>query len=107
MEWSRQEGIFDLISYLLNLVSFRWSLRVCRLEHAGHLETKKNRQLGEKQKKIRTQFLSWLRSSVVRVSDRISEDPGSTPNGAALCSFRLIQLSVHICRKEKKRSLLR
>ena len=26
----------------LNLASFRWSLRVCRLKHAGHLVVKKN-----------------------------------------------------------------
>ena len=50
----------------------------------------------------------WLRSAVVRASDRQSEDPISIPGGAALCFFRLIQLSVHICRIEKKeRSLIR
>ena len=35
----------------LNPASIRWSLRVCRLEHAGHLfqVVKKNWQLGERQ----------------------------------------------------------
>ena len=42
--------------------------------------------------------------SVVRTSERLSEDPGSIPGGAALCFFfRLIQLSVHICRIEKRK----
>ena len=37
------------------------------------------------------------------------EDPSSIPGGAAQCFFRLIQLSVHICRieLEKGRSLIR
>ena len=34
--------------------------------------------------------------------DRLSEDPGSIPGGAALCFFRLIQLSVHIFVGEEK-----
>ena len=37
------------------------------------------------------------------MSDRQSEDPSSIPGGAALCFFRLIQLSVHICRIEKEK----
>ena len=40
---------------------------------------------------------------MVRASDRQSEDPSSIPGGAALCFFRLIQLSVHICRIEKEK----
>ena len=40
---------------------------------------------------------------MVRASDRQSEDPGSIPGRAALCFFRLIQLSVHICRIEKRK----
>ena len=88
-------------------LSVWWSLRVWRLKHSGHLVVKPDTdwQFGERQK-IRTQFLSWLRSSVVRASDRQSEDPSSIPGGAALCFFRLIQLSVHICRIEKERSLI-
>ena len=40
---------------------------------------------------------------VVRASDRQSEDPGSIPDGAALCFFRRVQLSVFICRIEKRK----
>ena len=74
---------------------------------------KKNWQFGERhceRHKTRTQLLSWLRSSVVRASDRQSEDPGSIPGGLrCVFFFHLIQLSVHICRIEKKkeRSLIR
>ena len=51
----------------------------------------------------KTQFLPWLRISVVRASGRQSEDPSAIPGGAALRFFRLIQLSVHICRIEKRK----
>ena len=44
---------------------------------------------------------------MVRASDRQSEDPSSIPGRAALWFFHLIQLSVHICRIEKERSLIR
>ena len=77
---------FQFEQLQLNPASFRWSLRVRRLEHAGHLIVEKNWQLGERQK-IHMQFLLWLRSSVVRASDRHSKDPGSIPGGAALCVF--------------------
>ena len=56
--------------------------------------------------KIRTQFLPWLHSSVVRASDRQSEDPGSIPGGAALCFFFLSSdpavSSSHLSDRKKK-----
>ena len=105
MEWSWQERI-SIWTIIIKSSEFRWSLRVWRFKHSGHLVVKQNWQFDERQK-ICTQFLSWLRSSVVRASDRQSEDPSSIPGGAALCLFHLIQLSVHICRIEKERSLIR
>ena len=97
-EWSRQERIFDLN----NPASFRWSLRVCRLKHPGHLIVKKNWQLGERQKFERSSCRGFVAQWLERTTGNRKTQVRS-PAGLRCVFFRLIQLSVHICRIEKRK----
>ena len=83
--------------------SFRCSLRVVDSGNPGHLVVNnfmKNWQLGERREF--SQSLSWLLSSVVRASNRQSDDLCLIP-GRAECVFHLNQLSVLLSLSEKER----
>ena len=55
--------------------------------------------------RIDTQFLSWLRSSVVKACDWNSQDPGFVPRRSCAVFFRLILLSVPLSLSEKEKRI--
>ena len=61
------------------------------------------KRLGDSEARIRTQSLSWLRSSVVRASNRQSEDPGSIPEGLSCVFSSDPAVSSSLFVREKKR----
>ena len=108
IDYSLSSG-FRVIGILVSALiikssEFRWSLRVCRLKHSGHLVVKQNWQFGERQKFARSScrgfVAQWLERPTGNRKTRVR-----SPAGLRCVFFRLIQLSVHICRIEKKRSL--
>ena len=70
----------------------------------GHLVVERELTASWKAR-IRTQFLSWLWSSVVRASDSLSEDPFESRQGCAVF-FRLIQLTILLSLSETVRLCL-
>ena len=83
------------------MIARYWSLRVCRLEHAGH-HVVLRLAVGEGGELTRM-LPSWLRiSSGLERPCTKRKTLGSIPDGAALCFFLLIPLSVSSLRRSRK-----
>ena len=68
MEWKGTNFRFEQVK--LNPASFRWSPRVCSLEHAGHLVVKKNWQLDERQKFARSSCCGFVARWLERLTGK-------------------------------------
>ena len=79
MEWSRQERI-SIWTITFKSSEFRWSLRVCRLKHSGHLVVKKNWQFGERPKFARSScrgfVAQWLERPTGNRKTRVRSPAG-------------------------------
>ena len=93
---------FSIWTIIFKSNEFRWSLRVCRLKHSGHLVVKKNWQFGERQKFARSScrgfVAQWLERPIGNRKTRVR-----SPAGAALCFSSDPAVSSHLSDIKRKK----
>ena len=72
----------------LNPVSYRWSLRACRLGQSGSPRSEKRTDSLVKVKNSRTAPVVASQLSGYQRATRVGKTLGSIPGGATLCFFR-------------------